>query len=164
MACSGAGTLQGDKGLGGRHCLWSMACPPKALFARSVPVPVMAWRIYLHPIWQLFLSLIAISQRKNKSLQLTSALYYLFIVLSNTMKHNSTYFYVWSTDWKMLQNCVCRTGHSSTECPPRPGVKNCQTISNIWGNCPPCNTNSNLNHVITVEPRYKEVGYNKTLS
>ena len=48
---------------------------------------------------------------------LTIASYYLSIVLSITTKHNFIPFFLWSPDWKMLQNVVCRTGHSLTESP-----------------------------------------------
>ena len=58
-----------------------------------------------------------IPQKRTKSLQLTIALYYLPIVLSITTKHNIIPFFVWSPDWEMLQNCICRTGHSLTESP-----------------------------------------------
>ena len=78
----------------------------------------MAWRLFLHPIWHTTNFIIYFTQKKNKSLRLTIALYYLPIVLNNNMttKHNF-YVYVWSPDWKTLQHFVCRTGHSSTESP-----------------------------------------------
>ena len=59
----------------------------------------------------------SISQQRNKSLQVTITLYFLPIVLRTTTKHTFIPFYVWSPDWKMMQNCVCRMGHSSTESP-----------------------------------------------
>ena len=43
------------------------------------------------------------SQKKNKSLQLTIALFYLPMVLSMATKQNLIPSYVWSRDWKMLQ-------------------------------------------------------------
>ena len=51
----------------------------------------------------------SISQKKNKSLQLTTALYYLPIVLRMKTKHKFIPFKLWSPDWKVLQNFVCRT-------------------------------------------------------
>ena len=76
----------------------------------------MAWRISSRPVrHMIFFS--SISQKENKSIQLTTALYLPPIVLRMTTKHNLIPFYVWSPDWKMLQNCICRTGHSSTESP-----------------------------------------------
>ena len=68
----------------------------------------MWWRISLRPERHMA-HFSCISQKKNKSLQLTIALYYLSIVLSTTTKQNFIPFYVWSPDLKMLQNFVCRT-------------------------------------------------------
>ena len=34
-----------------------------------------------------------------------------------TTKHDLKSIYVWSPDWKMLQNCVCCKGHSIAEMP-----------------------------------------------
>ena len=56
-------------------------------------------------------------QKRTKSLLLTIASYYLPIVLSITTKHTFIPFCVWSPNWKMLQNFVCRTGHFLTESP-----------------------------------------------
>ena len=39
----------------------------------------------------------------------------LSIVLRMTTKHKFIPFYVWSPDWKMLQNCVFRLGHASLQ-------------------------------------------------
>ena len=76
----------------------------------------MRWSISLRPVRHMP-TLSHISQKNNKSLQLTLALYYLPIVLSITTKHNFICFNVWSPDWKILQNVACRTGHPSTESP-----------------------------------------------
>ena len=87
----------------------------------------MRWSISMRPVRHMG-TLSCILQKNNKSLQLTVALYYLPIILSITTKHNFIPFYVWSPDWKMLQNVACRTGHSST------GIA--QTYGKIFGVIP----------------------------
>ena len=66
------------------------------------------WRSSMRPVRHFMTILWSISQEKNESLQLTIASYYLPIVPTTTMKHNFIPFYVWSPDWKMLQNVVVR--------------------------------------------------------
>ena len=61
--------------------------------------------------------------KRTKSVQLTCSMLppiVLNIVLSITTKHNFIPIFVWTPDWKMLQNFECRTGHSLTESPPGP--------------------------------------------
>ena len=76
--------------------------------------------------------IIYFTEKINKSLQLTIALYYLPIQLSMTTIYNFIPFYArsdhWSPDWKMLPNLVCRTGHSSRESP-------CTSLTLVRASC-----------------------------